>query len=294
MGKRYFDARSRAEFAWRRYQPFLDGRVLDVGSGGSARFFRNVLSDGYVAADISRDRATPDVVCDFERRNLPFQDGSFDTVLCFDVLEHVDRPHRLLDECLRVSKRYVIVSLPNNWPGFFWNVVAGHNLVHRKGYGLPVDEPPVGERHKWFFNIEEAASFLSGRAIEAGARVLASDYVFEREADSLLRFAPLARFGVPGYPAVLGMTSSHVLQKRPRMYVPFLVVKYFVALPFSWIEEVFKRAVWGWGSFRYENVFCRQLWTILEKRHPLHTAATDSETGLVERAVTSSARADVG
>jgi SAM-dependent methyltransferase len=263
--KRYFDAAHRAEFSWKYFAAYHYGRVLDVGSGGSAVYYREVLGSRYVAADISSGRATPDVLCDFERRPLPFASASFDTVICYDVLEHVDYPHRLFDELARVSRRYVIVALPNNWPGTLWNIVGGHNFMQRTGYGLPADEPPPGQRHKWFFNIEEAERFLRHRASAAGMQVREIEYVYERTTDAFLRIEPLRRAGVPGYPSGLGIRTELVRERRPGLVVPFLLFKYGVLKPLGVMDELLKRAIWGVGTHRYENVFCRQLWAVLEK-----------------------------
>lgn len=43
---------------------------------------------------------------------LPFPDGHFDIVTTFEVLEHLDYPCAALAECLRVSRQYVIASVP--------------------------------------------------------------------------------------------------------------------------------------------------------------------------------------
>ena len=47
-------------------------------------------------------------------QDLPFADGGFDYVLCFETLEHVESPARLLDELARVCHRggRVMVSIP--------------------------------------------------------------------------------------------------------------------------------------------------------------------------------------
>jgi ubiquinone/menaquinone biosynthesis C-methylase UbiE len=43
---------------------------------------------------------------------LPFSDRSFDTVLCSEVLEHLEDPERAIGELKRVARRYVIVTVP--------------------------------------------------------------------------------------------------------------------------------------------------------------------------------------
>ena len=79
------------------------GRLLDVGccSMPYKKFGRNV--DEWVGLDsvrcIHRDSA-PEVVSEAEA--LPFDDESFDTVLCTQVLEHTREPARILREMCRV------------------------------------------------------------------------------------------------------------------------------------------------------------------------------------------------
>lgn len=44
---------------------------------------------------------------------LPFKKSSFDLVICSEVLEHLEDPDRAIAEISRVSKKYVLVSVPN-------------------------------------------------------------------------------------------------------------------------------------------------------------------------------------
>jgi len=45
---------------------------------------------------------------------LPFRDGSFDTVLIFEVLEHVADVEKVLGEAFRVARRNVLITVPNS------------------------------------------------------------------------------------------------------------------------------------------------------------------------------------
>jgi SAM-dependent methyltransferase len=45
--------------------------------------------------------------------DLPFEDGAFETSVLVDVIEHVPDPERALSEALRVSRRNVLVTVPN-------------------------------------------------------------------------------------------------------------------------------------------------------------------------------------
>jgi ubiquinone/menaquinone biosynthesis C-methylase UbiE len=45
---------------------------------------------------------------------LPFGDQTFDTVLLFEVLEHVADVHRILCEAFRVARKNVLITVPNS------------------------------------------------------------------------------------------------------------------------------------------------------------------------------------
>lgn len=44
---------------------------------------------------------------------LPYKNNSFDLVICTEVLEHLENPKKAYRELLRVSRKYVLVSVPN-------------------------------------------------------------------------------------------------------------------------------------------------------------------------------------
>jgi ubiquinone/menaquinone biosynthesis C-methylase UbiE len=44
---------------------------------------------------------------------LPYKSNSFDLVICTEVLEHLVEPKKAYRELLRVSKKYVLLSVPN-------------------------------------------------------------------------------------------------------------------------------------------------------------------------------------
>lgn len=91
--------------------------VLDVGCGDGQ--FLRWLPDGYqkVGLDFSREALSrvgaPKVQGTVEA--LPFPDASFDLVTCFEVIEHLSPQafEPALRELERVSRRYIMVSVPN-------------------------------------------------------------------------------------------------------------------------------------------------------------------------------------
>ena len=48
-----------------------------------------------------------------DSENLPFGEEAFDTVVCFEVLEHVPSPEALVREMRRVCRKNLIVTVPN-------------------------------------------------------------------------------------------------------------------------------------------------------------------------------------
>jgi SAM-dependent methyltransferase len=76
-------------------------RVLDVGCGFKPyEPLFSPYATRYVGVD-SGDHAAPDVVGPAEA--LPIEDGSFDVVVCSQVLEHVDDPAQVVRELFRVT-----------------------------------------------------------------------------------------------------------------------------------------------------------------------------------------------
>lgn len=161
----------RSRFVATHFSPLWEGSVLDVGC------FRRELGTvlpaecRYVGIDLM---GKPDVSVHLDRGYIPFADGSFHVVVCVDVLEHLDRIHRVFDELLRVSNHRVLVSLPNCWHGNWRWILPGVAPKSGKYYGLPTQAPL--DRHRWFFNTFEAIEFLHARTSQAGARIEYLDF----------------------------------------------------------------------------------------------------------------------
>lgn len=163
----YKSREERAIFISKVYKNYLKKSILDVGC--SEKFLQNYIPDNikYVGVDIS---GNPDYIINLEKDSLQiFESKDFFTIICTDVLEHLDNIHEVFDDLCRVSEKYIIISLPNPWALFKFNLISGKGGNY-KFYGLPVKKP--NDRHKWFFNYEEAMNFLEKRATMNGFKVL--------------------------------------------------------------------------------------------------------------------------
>lgn len=81
--------------------------VLDVGSGGQP--YRKYFND---YTSLERQGKSADYVY---TTRFPFENKSFDTAICTQVLEHVFEPNSFLSEIRRVTRGRVLVTCPLIW-----------------------------------------------------------------------------------------------------------------------------------------------------------------------------------
>lgn len=98
-----------------------DAHVLDIGAGGDDH---RALFPNRVTLDIDPARR-PDVVADAQ--HLPFPEGSFDGIVCSEVLEHIEDPKMAIAEMRRVLKPGGFLVLTTRFafpihdaPGDYW------------------------------------------------------------------------------------------------------------------------------------------------------------------------------
>lgn len=89
-------------------------KVLDFGCGdlSFAKKLRDVSQIDIQGVDVI-DTISPDKMLRYTKYDgkiLPFKDNSFDTVISFYVFHHCDDPEQLLQECVRVAKKKIIIG----------------------------------------------------------------------------------------------------------------------------------------------------------------------------------------
>lgn len=114
----FYFARAGLCSAMKEFAPQLTGQLLDVGCG-SKPYSSLFDVDSYVGLDIDSDISRRRGIAEFyyDGKTFPFEDGSFDSVLCNQVLEHVFNPDEFLGEIARVLKPggRLLLTVPFVW-----------------------------------------------------------------------------------------------------------------------------------------------------------------------------------
>lgn len=126
--------------AWVRKR--AKGKIIHIGCGDEPIF---------TETNVTRVDKEPKNLPNFhlaDAKNLPFPDGSFDTAVLAETLEHIDDPEKAISEALRVARR-VIITVPLEWD---WDTTwRGFNIMH---------EPLSRQDHMHFFTEEEVRKIL--------------------------------------------------------------------------------------------------------------------------------------
>lgn len=119
-------------------QPLDVSSLLDVGCGEGftlAKFAEKKIGNTFEGIDYSKDalsigkKTFPNLTLQHASiYDLPYQSSSFDLVICTEVLEHLKNPHQALKEVLRVSKQYILLSVPNEPFFMLANFLRGKNV----------------------------------------------------------------------------------------------------------------------------------------------------------------------
>lgn len=102
------------------------------------------INEEYVGAALSRG-----VNALLIKDSLPFDDKSFDTVILFEILEHVRAPIEILKEAKRVARKNVLLTAPNNSE---FEILKRINLTY---------EHMLEEDHINFFTKDSLSGLLS-------------------------------------------------------------------------------------------------------------------------------------
>lgn len=89
--------------------------LLNIGCGDKSNYSK--LQYKTIVGVDSWEAFKPEFLWDLNNLPLPFSNNSFDSVLCLDVIEHLDKDAglKLVQELKRITKRYIVVLTPLFW-----------------------------------------------------------------------------------------------------------------------------------------------------------------------------------
>ena len=113
------------------------GLCLDVGCRN--RLYEKDFRGEYIGVDASRGTPPPDVICDAE--HLPFKPRTFDTIVAFDVLEHLQHPENgILEISTLLNEGSFLATTPNAVsPSSWWD------FTHKQHFTRPTLTSLIGE-----------------------------------------------------------------------------------------------------------------------------------------------------
>ena len=149
------------------YKDFIDGKnVLDFGArNASLKEGRSLRK--YVGVDVNCIKSSTNRTEESELITIKpedniveiFGENSFDTVVAFDVFEHIALPKQKFKELQLVAKKNLIISLPNDS-----NIISRYNFI-KKGnltsLGWDADIYTPGFKHLHLINPEIAIREIS-------------------------------------------------------------------------------------------------------------------------------------
>jgi len=148
---------------------------------------------------------------------LPMADKAFDCVVAMDVLEHVDGFHAAFREVLRVSRRWVIIGLPNmcSFSHRLSMLFAGRPATAK--YDLTV--APMRDRHRWYLKLDDVDRFMEHAGIAEGYAL--RQVIYEAEGEKAARVAGFAAMSVSmRFRFLFAKRGIYLLERTPRDQSP--------------------------------------------------------------------------
>lgn len=104
----------------KKYSGDIRGKILDVGCGDKPyqEMFNYKSYTGLDTHNSGHDHSNEPVDVIYDGKNIPFKNKSFDSIISFEVFEHVEKLDKVISEISRVLKKNgkLLISYPFIWP----------------------------------------------------------------------------------------------------------------------------------------------------------------------------------
>lgn len=181
-------------------------RVLDIGCGDGL-FLGMIKEKGLSGFGIDfseegvkkcKEKGLDARVTDPTQGKLPFADSEFDSVTLLDILEHLYAPEELLHEAARLSKRNIIISVPN-----FSSFPARLQVLFGK---VPENNKP-NKGHVYWFNYENLTKMIASEGLRIAE--LRVNTFFE----NVVALGFIMRFLANAFPSVFALSFIVKIEK---------------------------------------------------------------------------------
>ena len=139
------------------YKPYIQkGKILKIGYGlGYVTKLVQAVNPHIVSTDIMKHQAgLSGEVVHVNGETLPFDDKSFDAVICSMTLHHTQRPLEMLREMVRVTRTYIILvdttaSQPIAYAAMVWACMRANQQAGQASTVLPWNYLTPGRVQRW-------------------------------------------------------------------------------------------------------------------------------------------------
>ena len=145
----------------------------------NVRVFGVAMTASEVFEKKMKDNNIHIVKSDLDRQGLSFDDQTFQTVLCSEVIEHLDSPSRLMREAYRIlaNNGFLILTTPN--------IARIRNRISFFFHGVSPNICPPGEynpfsSHEWLHFREYTLGEIQKLLRENGFQVVESNYLINK------------------------------------------------------------------------------------------------------------------
>ena len=138
----YFSRKKLAKYI-NKYSGYIKGKCMDFGCG--TKPYEQLFNvEEYVGVEIESETKVEDIVY-YDGKTLPFEDACFDSIVAFQVYEHVPNLDEITDELGRVLKKggYMLITMPFTYsehltPYDFRRFTSYGMMRHMKEHGFEV------------------------------------------------------------------------------------------------------------------------------------------------------------